>query len=141
MTVHPLRQALGEHLGMVLTPEVAAAIELAAFKLAAYKIGIQFHGGDDESGNVFAVETTAPAGQVLESHEHEHSHLSVLASGVADVTIDGMQSRHTGPCVLTIPKNTQHKVQAVTDVAWYCLWADHLAPKEQAEQSLRLVAP
>lgn len=140
MTTSPLRSALAAHLGQVLTPEVAAAIEIAASKMATEKIGIRFHGGDDDSGNVFAVETTAQAGQILESHKHEHSHMSVLAAGVADVTIDGERRRVVGPCVLTVPKDTQHQVEAVTDVSWYCLWADHLAPKEQAEQSLRLCA-
>ena len=101
---------------------------------------IQFHGGDEQSGNVFAVETFAPAGMTLESHVHEHSHMSVLAFGVAEVTIDGKTTQHTGPCVLTVPANTQHCVKAVTDVAWYCLWSGDLAPKEQAKESLRLCA-
>lgn len=140
MMIHPLRQALRAHLGQVLTPEVAAAIEIASFKVAGDKVGIEFHGGDEDSGNVFAVETTAAAGNLLQSHQHEHSHLSVLAAGTADVTIAGVKQRVTGPCVLTVPKDTHHEVEAVTDIVWYCLWADHLAPKEQAEQSLALCA-
>ena len=101
---------------------------------------IQFHGGDAESGNVFAVETFAPAGMMLESHVHAHSHMSVLALGEADVTIAGVTSRHVGPCVLIVPSNTAHSVRAVTDVAWYCLWAGDIAPREQAAESLRLCA-
>ena len=101
---------------------------------------INFHGGDDSSGNVFAVETFAPAGMMLESHVHEHSHLSVLAFGTALVTIDGSPMEITGPCVVTVPARTSHSVQAVTDIAWYCLWAGDLAPREQAEQSLKLCA-
>lgn len=99
---------------------------------------IRFHGGDESSGNVFAVETFAPAGMLLESHVHEHSHMSVLAFGEADVTIAGVTERHTGPCVLTVPANTHHEVRAVTDIAWYCLWAGDIAPRCQAEDSLRL---
>jgi quercetin dioxygenase-like cupin family protein len=137
----PLREALVANLGQVLTPEVAAAIELASNKFALDRLGIQFHGGDDESGHVFAVETTAQAGQILQSHKHEHSHLSVLAAGVADVTIAGETQRRIGPCVLTIPKDTHHRVEAITDIAWYCLWAEDLAPKEQATKSLRLCTP
>jgi len=100
---------------------------------------IQFHGGDAESGNVFAVETRAEAGYVLESHVHAHSHMSVLVSGTADVTIDGKTERMTGYRVLAIPANTRHCVEAVTDVVWLCLWADEVAPKRLAEESLRLV--
>ena len=102
-------------------------------------INIQFHGGDEQSGNVFAVETIAPAGHLLESHKHEHSHMSVV-SGTADVTVDGVTERMTGYRLITIPKNTVHKVQAVTDIIWLCLWAGDLAPKEQAQESLRLCA-
>jgi quercetin dioxygenase-like cupin family protein len=100
---------------------------------------IQFHGGDAESGNVFAVETRAEAGYLLESHEHAHSHMSVLVSGTADVTIDGKAERLTGYKLLTIPANTRHSVRAVTDVVWLCLWADAIAPKQQAVESLKLV--
>jgi len=100
---------------------------------------IQFHGGDEQSGNVFAVETRAPAGYVLESHKHAHSHMSVLVSGTADVTIDGKTERITGYKLLTVPAHTQHKVQAVSDVVWLCLWSDEVAPKDQAYESLKLV--
>jgi quercetin dioxygenase-like cupin family protein len=103
-------------------------------------LNINFHGGDSDSGEVFVVETLAEAGMVLESHKHEHSHLSVLVSGTADVTVDGKTERMTGYRLVSIPANTVHKVQAVTDVVWLCLWADSVAPKEQAMESLRLVA-
>jgi quercetin dioxygenase-like cupin family protein len=102
-------------------------------------MNIQFFGGDDEAGNVFVVETSAEAGYTLESHKHEHSHTSVLVSGTADVTIDGVTARHTGYKLLTVPANTVHKVEAVTDVVWLCLWAGDVAPREQAIESLKLI--
>ncbi len=100
---------------------------------------LRFHGGDEESGNVFVVETRAKAGAILESHQHAHGHLSVLVSGTAEVTIDGVPELMTGYRMVTIPANTVHKIQAVTDVIWLCLWADDLADKQQAEDSLKLV--
>ena len=102
-------------------------------------MNIEFHGGDAQSGNVFAVQTRAEAGYMLESHVHEHSHMSVLVSGMADVTIDGVTERMSGYRLLTIPANTRHSVVAVTDVVWLCLWADSIAPKDLAKESLRLV--
>lgn len=102
-------------------------------------LGIQFFGGDDEAGNVFVVETKADAGQVLESHVHEHAHTSVLVSGTARVTIDGVEEVMTGYRMVTIPKNTSHSVVAMTPIVWLCLWAGDLAPREQAEQSLKLM--
>ncbi len=100
---------------------------------------ILFHGGDAESGNVFAVETKAEAGYKLESHRHEHSHLSVLVSGRAKITIDGVSEVAEGYKILSIPANSAHEVEAITDIVWLCLWSDDLAPKEQAYESLRLV--
>lgn len=100
---------------------------------------IQFHGGDADSGKVFVVETVAEAGYVLESHQHEHGHLSVLVSGTADVTVDGKTERMSGYRMVSIPANTAHKVQAVTDIVWLCLWADAVAPKAQALESLHLL--
>lgn len=108
-------------------------------ELSNFLMNIQFHGGDTASGNVFAVETKAPAGYLLESHKHEHGHMSVLVSGTADVTIDGVTERLTGYQLVTIPADTQHKVQAVTDIIWLCLWADNLAPRQLAEDSLSLI--
>jgi quercetin dioxygenase-like cupin family protein len=100
---------------------------------------IKFHGGDEESGNVFAVETVAEAGYLLESHKHSHSHMSVLVSGTADVTIDGKTERMTGYKLVTIPADTFHRVVAVTDIVWLCLWAGDIAPVEQAKESLKLI--
>lgn len=100
---------------------------------------ILFHGGDKDSGDVFAVETIAPAGYLLESHEHAHSHLSCLVSGTADVTIAGVTERMTGRRFVNVPANTQHTVRAVTDVVWLCLWSDAIAPKDLAHESLKLV--
>lgn len=102
-------------------------------------MNIQFFGGDDEAGNVFVVETVADAGYCLESHEHAHAHTSVLVSGTADVTIDGVTERMTGYQLVTVPANTKHQVVAITDIIWLCLWAGNLAPRELAEQSLALV--
>lgn len=99
-------------------------------------LAINFHG---DGTSIFAVETKADAGYVLESHKHSHAHLSVLVSGTADVTIDGVTERMDGYRLVTIPAETMHTVQAVTDVVWLCLWADDIAPRELAEQSLKLV--
>ena len=99
---------------------------------------IKFHGGDEESGEVFIVETIAEAGTILGSHIHKHAHTSCLVRGIADVTIDGNTERIEGYRLLTVPANTTHQVEAITDIVWLCIWASDLAPREEAEQSLKL---
>jgi quercetin dioxygenase-like cupin family protein len=140
VNIHPLRDAIGAHLGQVLTPEVATAIELQALAAASQPPedhrAVEVHGGDADSGGVLAVVTRIRGGYELESHQHAHGHLSVLAKGTADVTVDGVVTRYTGPCHVSIPPGTKHAVSAVTDVVWYCLWADDNAPRQQIEDAL-----
>lgn len=103
------------------------------------EIGITFHGDDDETG-VFLVQTVAKAGMLLESHVHDHGHLSYLVSGQAEVTIDGKTQFLTGPIPIIVPKNTTHKVQAKTDIVWLCITnSDDLLMKQQAYESLKLI--
>lgn len=100
---------------------------------------VRFHGGDQDNGGVFAVETRIPPGLCLEAHRHTHGHMSVLAQGVADVTIGDVTQRLIGPCVVSVPANTQHAVVSVTDIVWYCLWADELIDKDLAARSVQVV--
>lgn len=100
---------------------------------------LQFFGGDEDSGKVFVVETKIDAGYLIESHKHRHAHTSVLVSGTADVTVDGVTTRMTGYKLVTIPKDTTHSIAAVTDVIWLCLWADDQVSNEEAKEALELV--
>jgi len=100
---------------------------------------LQFFGGDEDSGKVFVVETKVDAGYLIESHKHRHAHTSVLVSGTADVTVDGVTTRMTGYKLVTIPKDTTHSIAAVTDVIWLCLWADDQVSNQEAKEALELV--
>ena len=68
------------------------------------------------------VEARIPAGISLPQHAHDHDHLSLLSSGTADVTVNGVTTRHHGGDVLTIKAGLVHTVVAVTDVVWFCIW-------------------
>jgi hypothetical protein len=142
VNVHPLREAIGAHLGQVLTPEVATSIELAALAAArdsGERKVVEIAGGDEKSGGVLAVVTRIPGGYELESHKHDHGHLSVLANGTADVIVDGVCQRFTGPCHVTIPPGSKHEIHAVTDVVWYCLWAQDSAPTQAIADSIKVM--
>lgn len=100
---------------------------------------IQFFGGDEDSGSVFVVETKIDAGYMINSHKHRHPHSSILVSGIADVTIGGVRTRIDGYKILTIPKDTTHTVEAVTDVVWLCLWSIDEVSNEEAKEAVELV--
>lgn len=100
---------------------------------------INFHGGDEASGDVFMVETHAPAGHRLTQHAHDKPHLSYLVRGEAIVEVDGVRHRHIGPAVLTIAAHKVHAVEAVTDIIWLCLWASDEEMQEAAREQLKIL--
>lgn len=102
-------------------------------------MNLQFFGGDEESGSVFIVETKIDAGMFINSHKHKHAHSSVLVSGTANVTIDGVTTQMTGYKLVTIPKDTVHTVEAITDVIWLCLWAENEISNKEAKEALELI--
>ena len=102
---------------------------------------IKFFGGDEAHGDVFVVETRADAGYTLGNHAHSHAHTSVLVHGIADVTIGDETHRYHGYNIIVVPAGIKHEVTAVTDIIWLCLWASDKAPREEAEESLKLLPP
>ena len=85
---------------------------------------------------VYAKETRIPAGMSLMQHKHAHDHLSILASGTAQVTVEDQTTTVTGPACLTIVAGKHHSVTALTDVVWYCVHATDCTDIEQVDQVL-----
>lgn len=79
-----------------------------------------FVGQDDERG-IYAKELLIPAGWTLGSHEHGYDHLSILASGVARLTMGGKTETAIGPRAIVVPKGARHELYAITPVTWYCI--------------------
>ena len=85
---------------------------------------------------VYAKETRIPAGHVLVQHKHKHDHLSILAAGVVDLTVDGQTKRVAAPACLTIVAGKHHGVTAITDVVWYCVHATDCTDIDQIDEVL-----
>lgn len=81
-------------------------------------VSIKHHFGEHEC----IVESHIEAGTELEQHKHKHSHLSVLVSGKAAVTVEGVTTEHDGFSVMEIAANKNHKVKAINDCVWLCVW-------------------
>jgi quercetin dioxygenase-like cupin family protein len=75
------------------------------------------------SSREYAKETFLPMGSEVPQHAHTHDHLAILAAGRALVEVDGVETRYHGPCCIVIEAGKVHKVTALTDVVWYCVWA------------------
>lgn len=74
-------------------------------------------------GGVYAKETRIPSGLILSQHIHKHDHLSILASGKAQVTVDGESKVIQGPACILIEAGRAHKVTSLSEVCWFCIHA------------------
>lgn len=99
---------------------------------------MKFHGGDN--GEPFIIEYSVEDGFLLESHKHEHPHLSFLVSGTATVTIEGKTEIKHGPCAVSVPANTQHEVIAITPIVWLCIWAGEHAESQKSKGAPQVLA-
>src|SRR5947207_5563289 len=88
------------------------------------------------SGREYAKKMTLPAGHYAETHSHNYDHLSVLASGSVKVTLDGIDSEHTGPTCLVIRANAMHRIEAITDSVWFCIHATDETDHEKVDAVL-----
>ena len=63
-------------------------------------------------------------GSKVVGHKHKFDHLSLLATGIVKVTVDGHSTTYIGPIGINIKANQQHEILAITDnCLWYCIHA------------------
>lgn len=72
------------------------------------------------------------AGDIEIGHTHQFDHLTLLAKGKLQVTVDGNMSEFTAPHMIYIHKDKVHELVAMTDnTVAYCIHA--LRDKENNE--------
>ena len=84
--------------------------ELRPMKVSEMDISHHFGGG------MYIKETNFKAGEWGEKHTHSFDHLSVLASGRVQLTVDNVSVEIEGPKILTVQAGKVHQVLALTDV-------------------------
>lgn len=96
------------------------ALEVFDDAFPSRNIRHHFAGQDDDRG-VYAKELLVPAGWILRSHKHDYDHLSIIASGVAHLTVGPATRVVCGPEMIVVKKGEAHELRAVTPVTWYCI--------------------
>ncbi len=71
-------------------------------------------------GGIYTKECHLPVGYAFGQHRHSFAHQSVLVSGTAIVEVDGVQTEHVGPTILTIAAKKFHTITPLTPVVWLC---------------------
>lgn len=73
------------------------------------------------SGGVYAKKMVLAAGQVATTHQHEYDHMSILSSGIAVVSCDGIEKKYASGDVVEIKKGVEHSILAIEDSVWFCI--------------------
>jgi quercetin dioxygenase-like cupin family protein len=84
-------------------------------------IEIDLHTQHFFSEKIYAKQMKLPAGHFAVSHKHNYDHLSILSTGIAEVTTDTETRQYTAPACIDIKAGVEHKIVAITDVDWFCL--------------------
>lgn len=85
---------------------------------------------------VYAREMELPKGWAAETHSHKFSHMSILAQGVAIVTVDGKETRYEAPSVINIEALKKHSIFAEENVVWFCVHPSECEDLESLEKIL-----
>ena len=87
-------------------------------------------------GGVYDKEHRIPAGWKLTSHAHRYDHMSILSSGRAKVTVDGVAMIYVGSAVINIRAEKEHSVEALTDCVWHCIHPVSASDTEGLDETL-----
>ena len=164
MTIPAIRLALGEHLGKVLTPEIACAIELQAttFVPSKFNDDVVTSAGavnlvtiekmealerEMLKGQTFnlpvqnffahkcyARQIVIPAGTVLTGRIHKFQNLNILSGGEISVLTDDGIKRISAPFTVSSPPGTKRVAYAHTETTWTTICGTELLDVDEIEK-------
>lgn len=85
------------------------------------------------SDGVYAKEMHLPAAHYAVSHQHTYDHVSMLHTGHARVTVDGEAKDYQAPAVILIRAHKAHRIDAITDVVWFCIHETTLTDPDEID--------
>jgi quercetin dioxygenase-like cupin family protein len=74
--------------------------------------------------------------QSVKTHQHNYSHLSILASGAVDIITDGVKKLVIAPYCIVIKAGVEHEIIAHKKSIFYCVHAIADADKEHIDEIL-----
>lgn len=88
-------------------------------------------------------------GDIEHGHTHQFDHLTLLASGKLQVTVDGIVSQFSAPHMIYIKKDKQHELIALEpNTVAYCIHAlriggdvDDIVDPDMVPEGVKLVTP
>lgn len=88
------------------------------------------------ASGLYCKEIILPAGCEAVQHRHNYSHMSVLCSGTAAVTVGDHRKVYIGPSVIHIVADELHRVEALSECVWLCIHATEETDKDKVDAVL-----
>lgn len=88
------------------------------------------------SAGVYVREMSLAKDHEVMTHKHAYDHFGLLGSGAVLLELDGELSVHHAPCVIEIKAGRVHRIQALTDITWFCIHATDVADPEGTDEVL-----
>ena len=88
------------------------------------------------SGGVYAKRMILKVGASIDTHKHNFDHMSILAQGMAKVTVNGEEKIYAAPSVIEIKAEKIHKIEAILECHWYCIHATSIVDPELIDETL-----
>jgi len=73
------------------------------------------------SDGVYAKQMRLEKGHLAITHKHNYSHLSILATGHVEITLNGVKSRFKAPYCIEILAGVEHQIYALKDSTFFCI--------------------
>lgn len=89
------------------------------------------------SDGLYTKQMTLKKGYWAVSHAHNYDHLSILATGVAEVTTDEHETVvYIAPACIQIKKGVNHGILALEDATWFCIHATNETDPDKVDEVL-----
>ena len=85
---------------------------------------------------LYAKRMIIKAGASIDTHKHKFDHMSILAHGVALITVDGVKISYAAPAVIEIKAEKSHKIAAIAECHWYCIHATDVVDPDLIDETL-----
>ena len=88
------------------------------------------------SDGVYSRKMTIPQGVQVPTHKHKFNHMSIVASGKVQVTVDGETKEYVAPAQIEIKKDQVHTVYALEETVWFCIHATNVVDADEIDHEL-----
>jgi quercetin dioxygenase-like cupin family protein len=73
------------------------------------------------------------AGESVQKHSHDYDHVSILAKGIAAVTLNDAATIMVAGEELLVKAGESHNIEAITEVTWFCIHPDTVSESKDDE--------